>query len=200
MSKKGSISFCNRCYHTWHKRKKEGQPKRCPKCKSQYWDTPRKKLPKGFVLELSQVICDLHDAIIETSGGDFGIRDSGGVYHSTYAFLNHKNRNAGKPTKLGAFILNEFAKKHHFTDGNKRTAYVLCKQFMLISRCHLDVDYDEAVKFIIEIAKYDSRVTFEKIKEWLNENCIIIEDKDMRTYLNNVLVELIIGERKNGKK
>lgn len=35
------VCFCERCPHHWTQRKKEGKPKRCPKCKSPYWDRPR---------------------------------------------------------------------------------------------------------------------------------------------------------------
>jgi len=33
---------CERCGHKWITRKKE-MPKVCPKCKSPYWDVPKKK-------------------------------------------------------------------------------------------------------------------------------------------------------------
>ena len=33
---------CERCRHEWIARKKEEYPKVCPKCKSPYWDKPRK--------------------------------------------------------------------------------------------------------------------------------------------------------------
>lgn len=33
---------CERCRHEWIPRNWEDTPKVCPKCKSPYWDTPRK--------------------------------------------------------------------------------------------------------------------------------------------------------------
>jgi len=34
---------CNRCGHEWKPRQStEGEPKVCPKCKSPYWNKPRK--------------------------------------------------------------------------------------------------------------------------------------------------------------
>lgn len=40
---------CERCSHEWVPRDKSQEPKVCPRCKSAYWDTPRKpaKAPKG---------------------------------------------------------------------------------------------------------------------------------------------------------
>jgi len=133
------------------------------------------------------------------SGGEKGIREDGGIYNSTYKILSHQNKNKKSPTSIGAFILNEFAKRHYFVDGNKRTAYAISKIFMLVNRCHLKTEYHEALKFILEIAKYDSKVTFEEIKKWLDENCTHIEEKDVENYLNKILVNIIIGEKENGE-
>ncbi|MCK4730412.1 MAG: hypothetical protein KAT28_03775 [Candidatus Aenigmarchaeota archaeon] len=33
---------CERCNHKWIARNKKEKPKVCPKCKSPYWDTPRR--------------------------------------------------------------------------------------------------------------------------------------------------------------
>ena len=33
---------CDRCGHEWLPREKDQDPHVCPKCKSPYWDTPRK--------------------------------------------------------------------------------------------------------------------------------------------------------------
>ena len=37
---------CERCRHTWVPRMKD-YPRICPKCKSAYWDRPRKKRAKN---------------------------------------------------------------------------------------------------------------------------------------------------------
>ncbi len=34
---------CERCNHMWAPRNKEEKPIICPKCKSPYWNRPRKK-------------------------------------------------------------------------------------------------------------------------------------------------------------
>jgi predicted Zn-ribbon and HTH transcriptional regulator len=35
---------CERCGHEWVPRDKNKEPQVCPKCKSPYWDTPRRKV------------------------------------------------------------------------------------------------------------------------------------------------------------
>ena len=37
---------CERCKHEWVPRNKKEYPNVCPKCKSPYWDKPRKKPKK----------------------------------------------------------------------------------------------------------------------------------------------------------
>jgi len=34
---------CERCGHIWLPRKADKEPRVCPKCKSPYWNTPRKQ-------------------------------------------------------------------------------------------------------------------------------------------------------------
>jgi len=34
---------CERCGHEWLPRNHEDRPRVCPKCKSPYWDKPRKR-------------------------------------------------------------------------------------------------------------------------------------------------------------
>lgn len=201
MIKNRYISFCFRCYYTWNRRN-ESLPKVCPNCKSKYWNRPRKILSRQLVLKMTETITHIHDAIINLSGGIKGIRDEGGVYNSTYKLLHYQNKYKKNPIDLGAFILDEFAKRHHFVDGNKRTAYAAAKIFMLVNRCHLQIEYPEAVKFILEIAKYKSKINIENIKAWLDNNCMIIEEKDIEKYLKNVLVNIIleVGEENERKQ
>lgn len=196
MSNNNDTLFCFRCYHTW-KRRRPNNPKICPKCNSPYWNKPRKRVSKGIVLKMEKMIISIHNTIIKLSGGEYGVREEGGIYNSTYKLLNHQYRNKRNPTSIGAFALNEFAKRHFFVDGNKRTAYAIAKIFMLINSCHLQIQYKEATKFILEIAKYDSKVSFEKIKEWLDDKCMNIEEKDVENYLNKTALNLMLEDNEN---
>ena len=158
MPKNTNTLFCFRCYHLWKKRKVKN-PKTCPKCNSPYWHSPRKRISKGIIFNMKEMIIEIHNKIIEIGGGLQGIRDEGGIYNSTYKLLNHQYKNQRNPTKIGAFALNEFAKRHYFIDGNKRTAYAISKIFMLINKCHLVIEYQEATDFMLEIAKYEGEIT-----------------------------------------
>lgn len=192
MIKSNNILFCFRCYHTWNARKKMS-PKQCPKCHSPYWNKPRKKISKELVLKMEETIINIHNAVIRISGGESGIREEGGIYNSICKLLNHQNKHPKNPTLIGTFILNEFAKRHYFVDGNKRTAYAVAKIFMLVNNCHLKIEYKEAITFLLAIAKHESKVTQEETKKWIEDNSDMIESKDIENYLNKVFVNLILG-------
>lgn len=191
-----NVSFCQRCYHYWKRRRKK-LPKICPKCKSPYWNKPRKKSSKEVVQLLVKEIIRTHDNIIKFSGGLEGTREEGGIYNSTLKIINYKLTHKEDPVGLGALILNEFAKRHYFNDGNKRTAYTLSKIFMMIGRCHLFTNYSDSIDFILEVAKKDSKIEPIEIKKWLRSRCKMIKIKYAETYLKDILYNLIIEVKDN---
>ncbi|MFZ3077672.1 MAG: type II toxin-antitoxin system death-on-curing family toxin [Candidatus Aenigmatarchaeota archaeon] len=146
---------------------------------------------------MEETIINIHNTIIKLSGGATGIRDEGGIYNSTYKLLVHQTSSQKYPESIGAFALNEFAKRHYFVDGNKRTAYAIAKIFMLINNCHLKIQYKEATDFILEVAKYESKITFEEIREWIKKNCIQINPKELENYLNKTALDLMLGGDEN---
>ena len=154
----------------------------------------RRRVSKGIVLKMKETIINIHNTIIKLSGGEYGIRDDGGIYNSIYKLLNYQYRNQKNPENIGAFALNEFAKRHYFIDGNKRTAYAIAKIFMLINKCHLKIQYKEATDFMLKVAEYNSKITFEEIKEWIDENCILITEKVVENYLNKTALNLMLGD------
>ncbi|MFC3342177.1 type II toxin-antitoxin system death-on-curing family toxin [Paenibacillus abyssi] len=52
-----------------------------------------------------------------------------------------------------AALLEFLVKNHCFHNGNKRTAYLVTKSFLLINGYHLKMERGSAVEFIVDIAK-----------------------------------------------
>jgi death-on-curing protein len=59
------------------------------------------------------------------------------------------------PTLLdkAAALLESLVKNHCFHNGNKRTAYLVVKSFLLVNGYHLQMERSYAVEFIVDIAK-----------------------------------------------
>lgn len=51
-----------------------------------------------------------------------------------------------------AALLESLVKNHCFHNGNKRTAYLVTKSFLLLNGYHLRMERQHAVEFIVDIA------------------------------------------------
>ncbi|MFB5761970.1 type II toxin-antitoxin system death-on-curing family toxin [Paenibacillus medicaginis] len=52
-----------------------------------------------------------------------------------------------------AALLESLVKNHSFHNGNKRTAYIVTKSFLILNGNHLKMERKYAVEFIVDIAK-----------------------------------------------
>lgn len=67
-----------------------------------------------------------------------------------------------------AALLESLVKNHCFHNGNKRTAYLVAKSFLLLNGYSLRMERNYAVEFIVDIAK--SSHTLETIASILKEH------------------------------
>ena len=146
------------------------------------------KTEKQFLEEFVKIVVDSHNAVIIESGGESGIRDEGGLYNSCYKIISFSRKHNKSPFLTAAFIYSEFAKRHYFVDGNKRTAHVLAKAFLILEGYHFLTPYKTAVNFIINIAK--DNISINKTKKWLEENSIEIDKTDIKLYIKRTIEEL----------
>jgi len=155
------------------------------------------KVDKELVERFITVVMKLHDVIIKTSGGETGIRDRGGLYNSCYKVLSVSLKHQNDPLYVSAFTYAEFAKRHHFVDGNKRTAHILGKIFLEEGRYHLIPPYNKVVDFIVSIAKDDLNIN--KIKKWLKKNSSKIKkhETNIDKYLKRSVEKLYSGSNGN---
>lgn len=52
-----------------------------------------------------------------------------------------------------AALVESLVKNHCFHNGNKRTAYLVTKSFLLLNGFHLKMERNEAVEFMVDIAQ-----------------------------------------------
>lgn len=72
-----------------------------------------------------------------------------------------------------AFILQKITKKHIFTDGNKRTAYVATKLFLKMNGYHLHVTKSQGIALLLTVAtSEDSSEVMQKVAAFLKQNSI----------------------------
>lgn len=70
-----------------------------------------------------------------------------------------------------AALLESLVKNHCFHNGNKRTAYLVTKSFLLLNGYHLKMDRHFAVEFIVDIAT--GKHTLETVSHILEEHSLM---------------------------
>ena len=96
----------------------------------------------------TQVVHAIHDRQLAEHGGLAGVRDEGAVES---ALARPQNLAAyGEPdvADLAADYAYGLARNHGFSDGNKRTAWVVARLFLADNGCRLRFDPADAVKTV----------------------------------------------------
>lgn len=112
-------------------------------------------------------ILELHQRLIETSGGTRGIRDFGALES---ALAQPEMTFDGKdlyPTlidKAGALAYS-LCMDHPFIDGNKRVAHAAMEIFLVLNGFEIDASIDEQEKCFLDMAS--GKVTREELTNWL---------------------------------
>ena len=117
-------------------------------------------------------IIQIHDFLIEETGGNPGIRDSATLYFLVEA-INHETDLLRKAAQ--ALFL---AERHPFWDGRKRTAFVLADYILRESGyCFDKKDKAEIMRVMVRIAQYTcpKGEEIDTIAKWLKKTVVRLE-------------------------
>jgi death on curing protein len=116
-------------------------------------------------LRLDAVLA-IHRRQIAEHGGDGGVRDIG-LLES--ALNRPQNTLAYEPgsdlARLAASLAFGIARNHLFIDGNKRTALVVTRTFLILNGYDLEVDQSD--KYLKFIALAEGTLLEEELASWL---------------------------------
>jgi death on curing protein len=120
-------------------------------------------------LSLAEVV-DLHQALLEQTGGATGIRDLAGLEsalaqpHATFDRRDLHPTVIDKAAALGfSLTLN-----HPFVDGNKRVAHATMEVFLLLNGLELVGTVDEQERMMLDLAA--GRLNREELTAWLQQH------------------------------
>ena len=115
-------------------------------------------------------IVDLHQALLEQSGGAPGIRDLGMLEsalaqpRATFGGTDLHPTLTAKAAALGFSL----AMNHPFVDGNKRVAHAAMEVFLLLNGAELVADVDEQATLMLDLAA--GQVRREELAAWLDKH------------------------------
>lgn len=112
----------------------------------------------------------IHQLAIKQFGGSEGVRDFGLLESAIQRpFVTFGNEELyPTATDKAAAIVESIVKNHPFSDGNKRTGYILMRLFLLKSKMDIAATESEKYEFIINIA--EGKIEIEAIKLWIKNN------------------------------
>lgn len=119
-------------------------------------------------------ILELHNRIIETTGGARGIRD----IRALESAIN-QSRLTFDRTDLYPNIITKAAAlcfflvmNHPFVDGNKRIGHAAMETFLILNEFEIEASIDEQEKVILDLAS--GELDREEFTSWLNKHVIHI--------------------------
>ena len=111
----------------------------------------------------------IHRRQLAEHGGSEGVRDDG-LLES--ALARPKNLLAYSDTpdlvSLAASYAIGLVKNHPFIDGNKRTAFVVCRVFLILNRLDLTASHEE--KYLTFLGAAEGSVSERELAEWIRSH------------------------------
>jgi death-on-curing protein len=115
-------------------------------------------------------VLEIHSILIERFGGSSRIRDKellNSALNRPYQTFDNKELYP-TPIDKAAAIIESIVKNHPFTDGNKRTGYVLARLLLMKEKRDIIANQDQKYQFVIAISR--GELNFEQIRKWLEKN------------------------------
>jgi len=116
------------------------------------------------------VVLAIHRRQLAEHGGGEGIRDPG-LLESALARPKNLLAYAEKEPDLALLAASYawgLARNHPFVDGNKRTAYVVCRTFLKLNGWDLDASPEEKYLTFLQLA--EGRLGEEELASWIRSH------------------------------
>jgi death-on-curing protein len=118
---------------------------------------------------LEETVIAIHQRQISEHGGSEGLRDEG-LLASALARPPNVLAYAQPPPDLAvlaAAYAYGIARNHPFVDGNKRTALVAARTFLLLNGVNLEANQDEKYLTFLQLAQ--GTLTEEQLADWIRK-------------------------------
>ena len=105
----------------------------------------------------------MHERLIETFGGSFGIRDEGAL---ASALMRPQIGYYDSLIQEAAALMESLANNHPFIDGNKRVAFFVTDAFLMANGYYIDCDDEGTYAFFMHLFETHS-FRYAELLEWL---------------------------------
>jgi death-on-curing protein len=112
----------------------------------------------------------IHDRQLAEHGGGSGVRDRGMLESALGRPVNRWAYGEDDPAMLAAAYAYGIARNHPFVDGNKRTAWVLARLFLLLNGQRLVFDPADAIRTVLALAA--GELSEEELADWFRSRIV----------------------------
>lgn len=118
---------------------------------------------------LEETLTAIHQRQIAEHGGSEGLRDEGLLSSASARPKNLLAYGEAPPdlASLAAAYAYGTARTHPFVDGNKRTALVAARTFLILNGVNLDATQDDKVLTFLNLA--EGAISEEELADWIRK-------------------------------
>ena len=116
------------------------------------------------------ILLAVHDRQIAEHGGGQGIRDEGLLESAINRPVNLAGYGEPAAADLAAAYAFGIARNHPFVDGNKRTAWVAARLFLMVNAVEIAFDKAEATVMMQQLAAGD--LSEDEVARWFRDHSV----------------------------
>lgn len=118
----------------------------------------------------SRIAFAVHDRQLAEHGGGGGLRDAGALESALARPVNRWNYGENELVVLAAAYAFGIARNHPFLDGNKRTAWIMARLFLLANAVEIAFDKVDATNTVIALAA--GELSEDEIADWFRQRIV----------------------------
>ncbi len=120
----------------------------------------------------NDVVSAIHQRQLAEHGGDPGVRDVGLLDSALAKPRNLLAYSDEQPDLAGLAASYAFGltRNHPFVDGNKRTAFVVCRTFLILN--DRDINAAPQDRYVTFLNLAEGRVSEEQLGEWIRDHML----------------------------
>jgi death-on-curing protein len=118
----------------------------------------------------SKIAHAIHDRQLAEHGGAAGLRDEGALESALARAVNQWAYGENDLVALAAAYAFGIARNHPFADGNKRTAWILARLFLMANGVEIEFGKVEAINTVLALAA--GELSEEELADWFRQRVV----------------------------
>ena len=125
-----------------------------------------------MILLTVEEISDLHDKLIERTGGSHGLRDQSLLESAVYSAMSGFGDNEAYPSveEKAARLMFSLTNNHAFVDGNKRIGVLTMLMTLQLNNVKIKYTQTELISLVLSVA--EGKTEYIEILDWIMKHKI----------------------------